>query len=114
MNKNFFLFLMFCVLEGHSITAFAEPHISFPCTRRLETIVGTIEGMRRNTLEIRDEQGRQVKSFVYFPADPNQFHKGDRVRIYFRCRDGFIESIKKMTPVEYKKEGQNAGYLLKK
>ena len=114
MNKNFFLFLVFCLLEGSAITAFAGPNIFFSCTRRLETIVGTIEGMPLNILEIRDEQDRQVKSFVYFPADPNQFHKGDRVRIYFRCRDGFIESIKKMTPVEYKKEGQNTGYLLKK
>ena len=114
MNKTFFLFLVFWLLEGSSINVSADPNIFFSCTRRLETIVGTIEGIRLNTLDIRDEQDRQVKSFVYFPADSNQFRKGDRVRIYFRCRDGFIESIKTMTPVKYKKEGQYAWYLLKK
>ncbi len=112
MNKKFFLFSVFCFFILSASNACAYPNLFFSCTGR-ESIVGTIEGLQLNTMDILDEQDKELKSFVYFCDRPEHFQKGDQVRIYFRCRDGFIESIKKMTPVKYKKDGQNAGYILK-
>ena len=55
-----------------------------------------------------------MRSSIYLFNDLERFHKGDEVRIYYRMADDVIENMKKMTPVEYKKEEQNQGYLFKK
>ena len=73
-------------------------------------ITGTIEKIGRNTIDIRDEDDKVLKRFVYFDSD---VQIGDRVRIHYEPRSGRVDRLKKMTVVEYKKDGQNLGYISK-
>lgn len=74
-------------------------------------ITGTIEKTGRNTIDIRDEEDKVLKRFIYFGSD---VQAGDRVRILYSPRLGTVEQLKKMTPVEYEPQtGQNKGYILK-
>ena len=113
--RKIFLLSVFCFfILCHSLIFAANSNPSFgnyvPERVRL---VGSIQTMGRNTIDILDEQDKRVKRFVFLGAT-DQLKLGDRVRIFYRVRDGFIEDIKKMTPVEYKKDGQNTGYIFKK
>ncbi len=80
---------------------------------RLDDLVGTIQSQEGNRVEILDEQDKRLKRFVLLRNNPGVFSVGLRVRIYYRSFDNVIETILPMTPVEYKKEGQNLGYILK-
>ncbi|MCX5681632.1 MAG: hypothetical protein NT079_05075 [Candidatus Omnitrophica bacterium] len=71
-------------------------------------ITGTIEKVTRNAIDIRDEDDKVLKRFIYFDSD---VQVGDRVRAHYEARSGRIEQLKKMTKVEYKKDGQNLGYI---
>ena len=107
------LLLIFIFFISDNILA--DTHLGFFSARRgRDSLVGTIEGTARNTIEIRDERDKRVKQLVYVFDDIGKFHRGDRVRVYYRLLDNYIESIKRMTPVEYKKQGQNLGYIFKK
>jgi len=76
------------------------------------SVTGVISLLNRNTIEIIDEDDKRVKRFSYFFPDKT-LKIGDRARVYFDPRTGLIDRLEKMTPVEYKKDGQNAGYILK-
>ena len=73
-------------------------------------IIGTVEKIGRNTVDIRDEDDKVLKRFVYFESD---VQIGDRVRVRYEPRSWRIEQLKKMTKLEYKKDGQNLGYISK-
>jgi RNase P/RNase MRP subunit p29 len=73
-------------------------------------ITGTVEKIGRNTIDIRDEDDKVLKRFVYFDTD---VQIGERVRIHYEPRSGRVDRLKKMTVVEYKKDGQNLGYISK-
>ena len=72
-------------------------------------ITGTVEKIGRNTLEIRDENDKVLKRFVYFASD---VQLGDRVRARYEPASLRITLLKKMTKLEYKKDGQNLGYIV--
>lgn len=75
--------------------------------RVIESVTGIIQKIGRNSIEIIDEQDRLRKKFVYLGNI--QFHPGERVRIYYRVQDKFIEDILRMTPV--KAAPANRGYF---
>ena len=77
-----------------------------------DTLVGRITGVSRDMLEVFDEDEKTTKQLVYV-LNRGQFAVGDRVKIFFNTATGAIDVIKKMTPVEYRRD-QNAGYLFKK
>lgn len=72
--------------------------------------IGTVEAIHRNTIELYDEQNKQIRSFVYL-SSTRDFHKGDRVRIYYVWRTRLIEDIKKMRNLTYQARTQNLGYI---
>ena len=80
---------------------------------RDEMVIGTIQSVDRNTLNIYDETEKVVKRLVYLDYS-QPFHKGDRVRAYYRTDGNVVTVIKKVTLLEYSKNGQNLGYPFKR
>jgi hypothetical protein len=76
----------------------------------LAMATGTVEAMDRNSIDIDDELQKRVERFVYLEQG-EEFHKGDYVRIYYYPTDAVVQSIKRMTVLEYKMNGQNLGYI---
>ncbi len=110
-TKNFLLAVLFFIIVF--TTAAEAGHGLFFVRERRLTLVGIIQSVEPNRLILVDEEDRRLKKFVYFFGRQEKLKTGDRVRIYYRLPDYFIESLKKMRPVEYKKENQNLGYILK-
>lgn len=79
---------------------------------RVESIVGTIEGRHRNSIDVFDELEKRTKRFVYL-NDRNELKIGDRIRVYYYPRGYLVQNIKKMTAVA-PEEGKNQGYLFKR
>ncbi len=79
----------------------------------LERVVGTIQKIERNILSIYDEHDKTLKRLVYV-NNRGEFKAGDRVSIFYQKKGNLIESVKKMTAVDYKEDSQNLGYLFKK
>ena len=77
-----------------------------------ETLVGYIRDIKLNTVMIEDERDKSVRSFRYVRINDDSWHIGDKVRVYYSS-DGVVENMIKVRVVEYHKDGQNAGYLLK-
>ncbi len=105
------IFFLLFVSDGHQLEASLEKgHIA---TDRQEMLVGTIQSVHRNNIVIINEDTKLPVEFVYL-GRKIKLAKGDKVRIYYRRRGQIIDIIKKLTPVEYKADGQNKGYFLKK
>ena len=99
------------LLSVHPAEAVLQGNLHF--TRRAERLVGTIEKFSRNTVDIRNDEDGRVKQLVII-RDAEKFKVGDHVRVWYIPGWWLIESIKKMTPVEYApQQGKNNGYLLK-
>ncbi len=78
----------------------------------VDSVIGTIQGRSRNTIEIYDEQDKRTKRFIYL-GDRGEFKSGDRVRLFYYPDDHVVQIIKRETPVQYQKNGQNTGYIFK-
>ena len=78
-----------------------------------KSFVGVIQKINLNTIVVLDEVEKNSRRFVYLDKN-KRFHKGDRVRLFYRTKGNLVENMKKMAPVKYKKDGQNGGYILKK
>jgi hypothetical protein len=72
--------------------------------------VGTIRSLSRNSVEIMDENLNKARRFVYFGSLAG-FKVGERVRIIFDPTSDVVRIIKKFTPLEYRTDGQNLGYV---
>ncbi len=107
------IFLLLILYFSIPAIGVADDIISFKHRDRRETVTGTIQQQGQNILSVLDEHDKQMKRFVYID-NQNEFKKGDRVRIHYDTLGNLVVTIKKMTPVEFKKEGQNLGYILKK
>jgi len=83
-------------------------------TTALQGTTGTITAIKRNRIVILEDSTHLKKSFLYMRRDIDQFHSGERVRIYFRNRYSPVISVKKMTLLKYNKEKQNLGYITRK
>jgi len=77
---------------------------------RTKMITGTIKEIRRNTILVFDETDRILRTLVDVSGS-HGFSAGDRVSISYAVKDNTVESIKKVRFVEYKKNGQNLGYI---
>jgi|GEM_PF-1315917 len=92
--------------------AFAQTNFFFYNSSGIETVVGTIQDIRRNTIELYDETDKDIKRFILMGRN-DEFHKGDRVRIYYSPRNNRVQIMKKMSYVPYRENGQNTGYIYK-
>ena len=66
-----------------------------------------------NNLTVEDESSKLSRRFYVPFKRIDELKVGDEVRVYYRPGTQEAISVKKMTPVEYIKEGQNKGYLLR-
>jgi len=78
-----------------------------------ETVVGTIQHISRNTLEIFDEDRKELRRFIYL-GSLEQLQVGERVRVFLEPGNDTIQLIKKMTSLDYRTNGQNLGYISRK
>jgi hypothetical protein len=79
----------------------------------IDSIVGTIKGFSRNTIDFYDEDKKIDRRFIYL-VNQGKFNAGDRVRLYYYPVTNTVQNLKRMTVVEYRKIGQNEGYILKR
>lgn len=105
--------LFLCLLLLSALALAGDSLLSGHFTFGPETAVGTIQALSRNTIELYDEDRREVRRFVYL-GDLGEIREGDRVRVYYSESSGRVELIKKMTALEYQKAGQNLGYVVRK
>lgn len=110
MAKNILFLLTFSFFIFGGILA-ADGSRILDSGRGQGKATGIIKDIKRNTIVIYDEQERELRSFVYVSGDIKDFQIGERVRIYYTLPGNIAETVKKMTPLEYKKEGQNLGYF---
>ena len=77
--------------------------------------MGEVYDIRKeiNRLYIIEDHTRAKWDFFVHTRVLDSLNKGDRVRVYYQSPRLSVISVKKMTPVEYKEEGQNQGYILK-
>ncbi len=91
----------------------AQAGIDFHAPRaRSAVMTGLIEKIGKNFIEILDEDDGLIKRVTFLSANKD-FKVGERVRVYYNTRFTLAEMIKKMTPVQYQEQGQNAGYIYK-
>ena len=106
MFKKILIIIFFIIL----------PNVSFSGTffnlSKTQSVTGTIKTIEGNYLYLIDEPDRFVRRFIY-DGRGNIFKPGDRVRIHYPVFRNVIELIKLMTPLEYKKNGQNLGFIKK-
>ncbi len=76
----------------------------------LATATGTVQATGLNSIDIYDEERKGVERFIYL-EDNEQFHQGDYIRIYYHPKTVIAVIIKRMTVLEYKKDGQNLGNI---
>ncbi len=94
-----------------ALNARAEEYFVTP-SRTIEYSTGIIDAIHPNTIDVVDERDHALRRFVYM-FGTGGFEKGERVRVYYQVGSNIAQSIKKMTPVEYNQDGQNAGFLFK-
>jgi hypothetical protein len=103
--------LIFVVWAGSADAAiFARSYHHYPNDLGIAT--GAIEVIARNTVQIYDEEQKRSRRFIYF-EQTHGFVPRDYVRIYYRPETNTVQMIRKMTVLEYKRNGQNLGYILK-
>ena len=101
------IFLLFLPSVSHAVEMRRHYYLETD-----NSVTGIIQAVGRNGIDIDDEYARAVKRFVYLgPSLP--YHPGDRVRVYYERGSNVIRNIKKMTVLEYSKNGQNLGYVTK-
>lgn len=87
------------------------------CSRayRVNSVLGEVYDIRKeiNRLYVIEDNTRAEWDFFVHTGVLDSLNKGDRVRVYFQSPRMPVVSVKKMTPVEYKEDGQNQGYLYK-
>ena len=105
MMALFLIILCFFICVGQG---FAAPMNFYYDPNGLATVTGTIKGRGLNSIDIYDEERKRVERFIYL-KDDERLHQGDYVRIYYHPKGGIVQKIKKMTVLEYKKDGQNLG-----
>jgi hypothetical protein len=108
MKYMTFVFVIF-----FSQTVSAAHKQEFRRVRPADTITGTIQNTSRNTLEILDEDQKEVRRVVYL-GNKEKFRVGERVRVYLEPDNVTVKMIKKMTVLEYRRDGQNLGYTYQK
>ncbi|OGX07051.1 MAG: hypothetical protein A2Z88_03085 [Omnitrophica WOR_2 bacterium GWA2_47_8] len=81
----------------------------------MKDVVGKISRIKpaTNRIYIIDERTKEEWDFFVHTNILKSFNPGDRVRVYYQCRQAPAVSVKKMTPVAHEEKGPNQGYLLR-
>lgn len=74
-----------------------------------DVVTGLVRSVSRNTLDIYDEDLKEVKRFIYLDYS-SPYRAGDRVRAYYDRSSGRIESIRKMMPTNTSEDGKRKSY----
>jgi len=93
--------------------ALAAHRPEFSRFRGSDTVTGTIQHVSRNTLEILDEDQKELRRFIYL-GRLEQLQVGERVRVFLEPDNETVKIIKKMTTLDYHSHGQNLGYIFQK
>ena len=109
MFRRFLIFAVLCLWLA-PIPASAGHFSNLP---KSQAATGTIKNITQNYLYLIEDPDGFIRRFLY-DVRGNTFKAGDRVRIYYSTFRNTIELIKLMTPLEYKEDGQNLGYITKK
>jgi len=105
------MIVVLAFLLVHSFPCFAAPFSQVIDNDPIDYVVtGTIEAMGTNSVDIRDEDDKTLKHYVYFGQD---VEIGDHVRAHYDPVSLRIDLLKKMTKLKYNKDGQNLGYTTK-
>lgn len=104
------LFLSLVLLFFPDSIVFSDTHSMKQINGNERMAIGTIQALRRNTIEVFDETDKTVRDFVYLDA-AHPFRIGDRVRVYYTPHDHMVRQIRKMTSLRYSQDGQNLGYI---
>jgi hypothetical protein len=110
IKKTITLALLLFFVSAAQACVFMRQYNYYP--NGIDSVVGTIQGKSRNTIEIYDEQDKRTKGFIDL-TDRGQFKLGERVRLYYYPVNRVVQNIKRETSVPYRENGQNLGYILK-
>ncbi len=72
--------------------------------------MGIIQDKKQNVLHVYDEADKHTDR-LYYLFDDDAWHVGDRVSVDYSLDTHVIQRIKRMTPVQYNKEGKNCGFI---
>ncbi len=75
----------------------------------IANVTGTVVSTSLNAIDIRDEEDKRVKRYIYLGTE--QFRKDEYIRIYYHPENALVVTIKRMTVLPYKGQGQNLGYM---
>ncbi|MDE1920153.1 MAG: hypothetical protein KGJ09_03700 [Candidatus Omnitrophica bacterium] len=104
--------LGFLIYMGQAqASVFAGRHYGY-YLNGLAVVTGTVQAVGRNTTTVYDQYRNRRVRLVDF-SQGEGFHQGDYIRAYYYPQSSQVEWIKKMTVLEYKKKGQNLGYVEK-
>jgi hypothetical protein len=106
------LFFLF-VPQAHAATnfGFGKTYLYYP--NGIDSIIGTVQEQRLNTIVVRDELEKVNRRFICL-SDRGEFKAGDRVRLYYYPATGVVKNIRREPLQEYQKNGRNLGYMLNK
>lgn len=112
-----FVLIVVSILAAMGVCAVNETSADSGSCRghRTRNIVGEVYDIREsaNRLYVVTDITREKWNFFVHTAVLHSLKKGDRVRVYFPCGQSLALSVQKMTPVAYKENGENRGYILK-
>ena len=100
---------MFFLIGSYEAKASLINYYYYP--NGLATATGWVHSTARNTIVIYDEQEKRLERFVYLDQR-EQYHQGDYIRIYYHPKSKVVQTIKRMTVLNYKEHGQNLGNIL--
>ena len=106
--RNFCFVIIFVLAVSSNVSA--RLILDYP-TRQI--IVGRVYKMDADRLYMIEDHTEEKLDFFIHPNASKDFKPGDRVRVYFKSALLPPTKIKKLKPVPYIKEKQNAGYLLR-
>ncbi len=97
-----------CVSQAEGIVCPRNNNYYYP--NGLATATGTVQANGRNSIKIYDEDQKRVGRYIYFEHG-EMFHQGEYVRVYYNPQNLVVRMIKRMTVLDYKKNGRNLGYI---
>jgi len=111
-HEIFFIFILFLFTLIYIVPCNAGMMNYYGYPNGLATATGIVKSTGRNTIVIFDEQEKQLEGF-FLLDQRDQYKSGDYIRIYYHPKTAVVQTIKRMTVLEYKANGQNLGNILR-
>jgi hypothetical protein len=105
------LFIFVPQVHGATNFGFGKSYLYYP--NGIDSIIGTVQEQRLNTIVVRDELEKVSRRFIYL-SDRGEYKAGDRVRLYYYPATGVVKNIRREPLQEYQKNGRNLGYMFNK